>query len=711
MRKHIKQIRKDASKVALVILVMALAINTAFALPVDQWPTILTATETPISDGTTGDLELDREPQIIRTSDGEFIVVWYINDISSPDDQYLQVKKIDATDGTTIWGPVQLGTGVTADPGKSYDIASDGAGGVFVVWDTCTLVGCAVRGTTLGQHIDSAGAEQWAALGLLLNVDAEEPRIVIDGSGGFYVAWEDPLALTVEVTRFDSAGAIHASWTPAAPVAVPSPNSVQSDPYIIAAGSDMIITYRDRTNSQMYTTKIDATGSLVAGPWTTGVGISGTDTPADLDFDTTDDNSNGLIFTWYNGTSLKAQRVSSAGATQWGAGITVRTATITGVRNLNDGTGGAYIMWSENDGSFDNIYGHHIDSNGVLDTSWGTAVAFSDTGNSENETLPTVYGRSNMVHDSTGGIIVSFDGGELKGVTNGSANVQRIDGDGNVEWGSNGISYGVISTELDKETRIASDGMEGVGVAWQGVGSRSDIFVQYPTDLTQCGVLLDNDDSGAPVISEGCVEIQINAGTLSLENIPDDFSFPTKFKSTLSQDSFSNDDPSTGTFDVDADDEDVLTVSDLRNSGNFDVTITSTAVGDGLNTIPLQNLYVATGYPTDADLTPIDSDLIGTEINEGEFASGSVNTAGFATTTHTANIDGTSQSTLVTAYTTDGVSFDANADLTPDVITLMDSDQARLTRVSQILGFYLDIPASQAAGNYAFLVTIDLIAS
>lgn len=235
---------------------------------------------------------------------------------------------------------------------------------------------------------------------------------------------------------------------------------------------------------------------------------------------------------------------------------------------------------------------------------------------------------------------------------------------------------------------------------------------------TPCAPLLLNDDSGGPTLSESCLGVSVTAGGISIENIPDSLSFPSKFSSSLPLDSFSNDNPSTGTIDVATGPEDVLTIADLRNSGGFDVTITSTAVTSGASTIPLQNLYIATTCPDGDDLSP---DLYGSpnncdSSNGAEFADGSSGTGGMnqTSTVHSDNATGTATTSsqltaLKNAYTSDGKSFDAGGDTTPDTITLMQSTNAKVARLSQALNFYLQIPASQTAGTYNVRFTIDLI--
>lgn len=326
------------------------------------------------------------------------------------------------------------------------------------------------------------------------------------------------------------------------------------------------------------------------------------------------------------------------------------------------------------------------------------------------------------------------------------ADLSAVDGDGQVtlSWtapNDNGsaitayvVEYGTVQSGLFDQTCTdpsCTDATAGATVPGlsnfteyqfrvsatngNGTGSVSNTATTIPSP---CSPLTENDDSGGPTISETCLSVQINGGGISIENIPDSFTFSSKFSSSLPQDSFSNDNPATSTIDVSTGPEDVITISDLRNSGGFDVTITSTDFISSSDTIDLENLYIATTCPDGDDLT---ADLYGSpnncdNTNGAEFADGSTDTGNMsqASAAHSDNATGTATNAseltaLRNAYLNDGLSFDANTDSTPDVITLMQSTGPRLARLSQAINFYLNIPANQAPGTYSVKFTIDLI--
>lgn len=179
-------------------------------------------------------------------------------------------------------------------------ITNDGTGGAIIAWED----GRAGLGEThtYAQRLNSAGAAQWAANGIQFDaslLSTFEPAVCPDGVSGAFIFWTDPSGGgTVFGQRVNSAGA--AQWT--------------------AGGLDMGGAGQ-------------ATGGLMAVP----------------------DGTGGAIATWYGvagiSDELRAQRVTSAGATQWpAAGVSFLTLTgafpsLTDV--VPDGTGAAYFVWDD----------------------------------------------------------------------------------------------------------------------------------------------------------------------------------------------------------------------------------------------------------------------------------------------------------------------------------------------------------------------------
>jgi Tol biopolymer transport system component len=225
-----------------------------------------------------------------------------------------------------------------------------------------------------------------------------------------------------------------------------------------------------------------------------------------------------------------------------------------------------------------------------------------------------------------------------------------------------------------------------------------------------CGPMDVNNQTGnnpLTTLNGECLGLTVTPGALTLEHSPLSLSFPLKFSAMSPLDSFSNDNPlTTNIVDVSTSPDDILTISDMRNSGGFRINITATPLSNGTDTIPLSNLYVATSYPDDNDFSaPInDNSLYGAKDSGIEWATGSIGAHDITTPAFTTN-----PLSLKSTYTTMS-SFDQNHDNTPDAITLMETNTAHAARMSQALSFYMNIPANQPSGTYATTFTIDLIA-
>ncbi|MBK7366874.1 MAG: hypothetical protein IPJ04_02930 [Candidatus Eisenbacteria bacterium] len=206
---------------------------------------------------------------------------------------------------------------------------TDGQGGMFIAWaDSRT-------GTNdiYVQHIGVAGAALWNVAGRLVcgaAGDQDQPVLVGDGTGGVIVAWRD---FRNGVTGDIYAQRIDATSTPAWPtngVAVCKAAGEQAFPVIV---SD------DRP--------------LAPGP------VSAS-------------NPLGAIIAWEDWRStitIRAQRLDASGAVHWtsnGMSLSASAAPQFDPACVADGSGGAYVVWSQQGvGGYD-IAGQHVESDGAL---------------------------------------------------------------------------------------------------------------------------------------------------------------------------------------------------------------------------------------------------------------------------------------------------------------------------------------------------------
>ena len=181
--------------------------------------------------------------------------------------------------GTALWAPggqpVCAGPGALAWPA----LATDGAGGVFVVWSGA----CASQygGGTYAQRFDAAGTALWPAGGFYVGAGRAEPAVVSDGLGGTLFTWEERERGCIEhcpsdiyAQRVDGFGEL--LWqTDGAPVCVLTAN--QYAPQLVADGTGgAILAWTDiragYSLPNFYLQSLDATG---APRWTAnGVPVS-----------------------------------------------------------------------------------------------------------------------------------------------------------------------------------------------------------------------------------------------------------------------------------------------------------------------------------------------------------------------------------------------------------------------------------------------------
>lgn len=221
-----------------------------------------------------------------------------------------------------------------------------------------------------------------------------------------------------------------------------------------------------------------------------------------------------------------------------------------------------------------------------------------------------------------------------------------------------------------------------------------------------CETLRSNTEtSSSPLttVSDSCIAATITSGGLSISYHPNSFFFPHKFLSTMTQNTFSNDNPATVNVDVTTGPEDILTITDLSGAGGFTVDLTTSSVSltsAAANTIPTNSLYVATTAPSNASLDTLAAGLSGTTdaINGIVYSTGSIGQDITSSTATTGNLN------LAGTYTT---SMNADNNGTPDIVQLMNAPATgHILQASQALSFLLRIPTNQVAGTYAIQFTL-----
>ena len=369
--------------------------------------------------------------QLIADGAGGAIIVW-MDERSGAAEIYAQ--RIDGA-GVPQWTANGVAIGVVGNPGGP-EVVPDGAGGAIIVWrDNRT-------GTNgiYAQRVDSAGAPQWVADGVAISTAASNiddgrgsPQLVPDGAGGAIIAWNDYRGglgtPDIYAQRVDSAGV--PQWT-AGGVPVSAAAGSQYNPRLVTDGAGgAIIVWNDRrsgTRYDIYAQRIDGAG---VPQWTVdGVAICTAEGNEPRDPRLVADGAGGAIIAWQdfrNGTSrdIYAQRVDSAGVTQWTAGG-VAISSAGGHQWLpqlvSDGAGGAIIAWTDQrNESGGDIYAQRIDSSGVLRWTFdGLAIS----------AVPGGQGWVDLAPDGAGGAIFGWT--DLR-VADPNIYVQGVTGSGSLK--------------------------------------------------------------------------------------------------------------------------------------------------------------------------------------------------------------------------------------------------------------------------------------
>jgi len=248
----------------------------------------------------------------------------------------------------------------------------------------------------------------------------------------------------------------------------------QTGPAITTDGSaGTIIAWQDNRSGN-YDIYAQRTSSNTGVLWTTdGVSIC---TAADTQEQTqiVDDGAGGAIIVWQdyrNGNyDIYAQRVNSSGAVQWAAdGVTVCTAPFDqfNLALVSDGLGGAILTWEDNRSNIvdcPDIYAQRINSSGApLWTANGVSVC--------NEASAQHGPR--LVSDGSGGAFITWydqRAGDFDIYT------QRIASGGAEQWTTNGVATCTMATD-QLNPDICSDGAGGVIIAWYDYRSSTDFDI------------------------------------------------------------------------------------------------------------------------------------------------------------------------------------------------------------------------------------------
>jgi hypothetical protein len=335
-----------------------------------------------VSNGTTvcADGNTQAEPRIIGDDTGGAYVVWedYRN---ASGDVYIQHLN---QSGTALWTPDGVPACTTAYNQTDPALASDGLGGVIVVWQDGR------KGTEWdiwGQSYGPSGNAQWATWNGRELIDASgdqlRPLITPEGTGGVFMAWLDDRGADRDIygQRFDNSAN---EWWTANGLAICTATDVQEDHDLVGDINDgsVIIAWRDSRNgllnSDIYAQKVDLYGNVLWAANGTSVCAAPNHQEAPR---IASDGVGGAVVAWHDSRvavepDIYAQRVESAGSALWttdGEPICRYILYQQLPAIVTDGAGGAIITWRDNRFPLNwDIYAQRVTHDGL----WGYPSPF-----------------------------------------------------------------------------------------------------------------------------------------------------------------------------------------------------------------------------------------------------------------------------------------------------------------------------------------------
>jgi hypothetical protein len=303
------------------------------------------------------------------------------------------------------------------------------------------------------------------------------PASTTDSSGGAIVTWQDFRNGKYEIyaQRVNALGI--SLWTPNG-VAICTQDSNYNPAITYDGIGGAIITwqsYRGSATADIYAQRIDSNGVV---QWTAdGVALCVVVFDQNTITMVNDDNG-GAILTWRDYRSnigladIYAQRVSPTGAMLWvanGVSVCNQAAEQGAPKLFSDGTGGAFITWSDfRAGDYD-IYTQRISAGGAAQ--WTTNGVATCTFASDQLT-PAICS------DGAAGVIITWS--DFRSTTDFNIYAQRQGPAGAIVWTVDGIVMNNNVAYAQTEPQIISDELGGAIISWTDfrTGILADIYAQ-----------------------------------------------------------------------------------------------------------------------------------------------------------------------------------------------------------------------------------------
>lgn len=360
-------------------------------------------------------------PNIIPDGSGGAILAWEDNRCTGYTNIY--ARRVGAN-GVTAGGWPDNGIRLAATTTNQTTplLASNGAGGAFIVWRDAPN-----NGDIVLQQVTSTGAlaSGWTSSGLVLatGANAQSPAaIAADGSGGVFVTWQEgPSGNTDVRLQHLTASGVRATGFADGGNVVCNAAGNQTVTTMVADGTGgVLLAWADRRGSDddIYALRVQGDGTLASGFAVNGMlvcGASGHQTNVRA----TSDGAAGAILVWEDrrvvSPDLYGSRVLGSGVIASGFatdGNAVASAALdqTLPSVASDGASGAFVVWQDlRNGNLD-IYATRLAGDGSLPEGWtpqGTLLCGASQDQLEPRVASAVGGTAFVIWTDTRNITSS----------------------------------------------------------------------------------------------------------------------------------------------------------------------------------------------------------------------------------------------------------------------------------------------------------------
>ena len=291
-----------------------------------------------------------------------------------------------------------------------YVVMSDGAGGAFLGWADQRNLATTGRDVYL-QHVRSNGTPDpaWPVGGRAVCTAAGTqitPELASDGAGGVILVWTDRRdSLTagsdIYAAHVRASGTLDPAW-PVNGVAVCNANGLQQSPGLIPDGAGgALLWWSDQRNgptgNDLYVGHVRADGTLDPAWPANGLAVI-VATGSQVEWGCVSDGAGGAFISWHDSLKPSSLQHVLAGGTldpAWPASGAMLDATATSLDHIQlaaDGGTGVYVLWDGITAAVanDDLYARHLLAGGTSDLAWPAEPLRLEPGPSNKEFFTSI---------------------------------------------------------------------------------------------------------------------------------------------------------------------------------------------------------------------------------------------------------------------------------------------------------------------------------